>query len=61
MAAAAAAAMAAVVAVAAAEVAAAATTAAAAAADLSPHVRRTDRPSINSVHGFRAGPFALTL
>ena len=58
MAAAAAAAMAAVVAAA---VAAAATTAAAAAADLSPHVRRTDRPSINSVHGFRAGPFALTL
>lgn len=46
---------------AAAAVAAAATTAAAAAADLSPHVRRTDRPSINSVHGFRAGPFALTL
>ena len=58
MAAAAAAAMAAVAAVA---VAAAATTAAAAAADLSPHVRRTDRPSINSVHGFRADPFALTL
>ena len=58
MAAAAAAAMAAVVAAA---VAVAATTAAAAAADLSPHVRRTDRPSINSVHGFRAGPFALTL
>ena len=42
-------------------VAAAATTAAAAAADLSPHVRRTDRPSINSVHGLRADPFALTL
>ena len=61
MAAAAAAAMAAVVAAAAAAVAAAATTAAAAAADLSPHVRRTDHPSINSVHGFRADPFALTL
>ena len=61
MAAAAAAAMAAVAAAAAAAVAAVATTAAAAAADLSPHVRRTDRPSINSVHGFRAGPFALTL
>ena len=61
MAAAAAAAMAAVVAAAAAAVASAATTAAAAAADISPHVRRTDRPSINSVHGFRAGPFALTL
>ena len=61
MAAVAAAAMAAVAAAAAAAVAAAATTAAAAAADLSPHVRRTDRPSINSVHGFRAGPFALTL
>ena len=60
VAAAAAAAMAAVVAAAAA-VAAAATTAAAVAADLSPHVRRTDRPSINSVHGFRADPFALTL
>ena len=59
MAAAAAAAMAAVVAAAAAAVAVAATTAAA--ADLSPHVRRTDHPSINSVHGFRAGPFALTL
>ena len=59
VAAAAAMAAAAVAAVAAAAVAAAVTTAAA--ADLSPHVRRTDRPSINSVHGFRADPFALTL